>query len=359
MSKFGQVFCSCIFEYITGKPYVTPLHCNSVITPQPGEAVLNSYCNRTKRTKGDVDGDSAVTMVDYLYLLRVTSGWKVPYPIYADADGDGVVAATDRDILTTFLLQGEESYPSRTPTPFASITITHTATPTLTLSPAPTRAIACPTTSTNTYGQLTINGSSTDRIPAEHPDLNIKLRGYEYVDLPKQLVDIPGDRDAKAPNLKTLINTKEYPEILSVMQVYDWDWAQGRAKLPSGKAVTMIRLAQPENEYIKLPQSGYDIGGGHQALVLFAEESTITLTYTRNDSVASGYAIQILDICVDPNLKQLYTALNQEGRRSLPALKGGDEIGRAKVWDKSPFINVAVRDSGTYRDPRSRKDWWP
>lgn len=345
----------CTFEYVAGRPYVTPLHCGSVITSTPDQAVLNSYCNRTKRTKGDIDGDGMIAIVDYFYLLRVRSGWKVPDRVYGDVNGDGVVTTTDESILISVLSQS--GAPSVSPT----VTLTPTLTPTvpITLTPAPTRTLACPTTSTNTYDQLSISGNPTDRNPAEHPDLNIKLRGYEYVDFPKQLVDIPGDRDAKAPNLKTLIHALDYPEIGGVMQVYDWDWARGEAKLPSSKAVTMIRLAQPEDGYVKLPQSGYDIGGGHQALVLFVDESTITLTYTRNDSIVSGYALQILDICVDPNLKQLYRTLNQEGRRSLPALKGGDKIGSAKVWDESPFINVAVRDSGIYRDPRSRKDWWP
>jgi hypothetical protein len=38
----------------------------------------------------------------------------------------------------------------------------------------------------------------------------------------------------------------------------------------------------------------------------------------------------------------------------LPALRGSQALGRAR--DAS--IGVAIRDTGSFMDPRSRKDWW-
>jgi hypothetical protein len=39
---------------------------------------------------------------------------------------------------------------------------------------------------------------------------------------------------------------------------------------------------------------------------------------------------------------------------ALPALRPGQPIGRAPGSE----IDAAIRDSGAFLDPRSRKDWW-
>ena len=57
---------------------------------------------------------------------------------------------------------------------------------------------------------------------------------------------------------------------------------------------------------------------------------------------------------MDANLLALYRRLDEEGRRVLPALRNGDPVGFAH----GDALKVAVRDSGSFMEPRSRKDWW-
>jgi hypothetical protein len=107
-------------------------------------------------------------------------------------------------------------------------------------------------------------------------------------------------------------------------------------------------------EVIYFPESGYSIGSGYMALVLYASEERITLKYTREDDVVEGYTIHVENICVEPRLLSLYREKNDQGRGRLPALGADQPIGRARGYE----IGVATRDWGTFLDPRSRKDWW-
>ena len=101
-------------------------------------------------------------------------------------------------------------------------------------------------------------------------------------------------------------------------------------------------------------RSGYDIGDGDTALVLYATDQTLTLKYTRDDNVVSGYTVHVAGVCTEPTLLALYQRLDAEGRASLPALCGDAPLGRA-IGDE---IQVSIRDTGSFMDPRSRKDWW-
>jgi hypothetical protein len=117
-----------------------------------------------------------------------------------------------------------------------------------------------------------------------------------------------------------------------------------------------------------VPSSGYDIGGGFEAVVLFADEDTVTLAFTRFDTAAWGYAVHIDNICTDPNLLALYNALDDpQGPRyiyvdpsnrphdyDLPTLAAGQSIGTVGTGDPV----VAIADSGTIQDPRSCNEWW-
>jgi hypothetical protein len=107
-------------------------------------------------------------------------------------------------------------------------------------------------------------------------------------------------------------------------------------------------------EVLHLPDSGYSIGSGYEALVLYATEDQLTLKYTREDHVVYGYTIHLENICVEPSLLALYQAWNDAGRGELPALRGSQPLGRARGGE----IGVAIRDTGSFMDPRSRKDWW-
>jgi hypothetical protein len=107
-------------------------------------------------------------------------------------------------------------------------------------------------------------------------------------------------------------------------------------------------------ETIHVPESGYTIGSGYEVLVLYASRERITLKYTRNDNVVSGYTLHVENVCVEPTLLALYQAWNDAGRSQLPALRAGQAFGRARGDE----IGVVIRDNGTSMDPRSRKDWW-
>jgi hypothetical protein len=118
--------------------------------------------------------------------------------------------------------------------------------------------------------------------------------------------------------------------------------------------VTLIDLATTPGETLYAPQSGYSIGEGFQVLVLYATADRLTLKYTREDNVVWGYTIHLERICTDPTLLALYEDRDRAGRGTLPALRARQPLGRAL----GPAVGVAVRDSGTFMDPRSVGDWW-
>ena len=172
------------------------------------------------------------------------------------------------------------------------------------------------------------------------------------------LVDINGPADGDPPLLAGIFGDGRLPGFISAAQVYDWNWgcdAHGcRGDLLTERAVTLLGLATYPGEALAVPQRGAEIyGGGYKALVLYADDERVTLGFTREDSVANGYAVHLEGLCVDPNLLALYRQRNAEGRGSLPGLHSGEVLGTALGG-----LLVAVRDRGVFLDPRSRKDWW-
>ena len=205
------------------------------------------------------------------------------------------------------------------------------------------------------YSMLTIEGDPSDRPAEEHADLNLALRGYELTDAHLGLVDYGGDADPGAPKLNTLFGDERLPVFPAVYRVYDWDWEHNlRGDLLAKPEVTLAGMRVLPSEILYLPDSGYDLGSGYKALVLYASEERITLKYTREDNVVRGYTLHIENVCVEPGLLALYRTCDEAGRRQLPALSADQPFGRARGVE----IGVAIRDSGTFMDPRSRKDWW-
>ena len=205
------------------------------------------------------------------------------------------------------------------------------------------------------YGTLSVNPPPTDRPAEHHADLNLSLRGYTPTHAYKGLVDYAGGHDPNAPRLSGLFPDGRTATFRSVYQVYDWDWACNCRGAPiASPPVTLAGLATTPGEPIRVPDSGYTIGCGYEVLVLYADAHRITLKYTRDDNVVHGYTLHLEHICVDPALLALYDAWNAAGRARLPALRAGQALGRARGVE----IGVAIRDSGTFMDPRSRKDWW-
>jgi len=205
------------------------------------------------------------------------------------------------------------------------------------------------------YGTLDVTGPPTDRPAAEHADLNLALRGYEVTDAFLGLVHYNGDFDPKAPQLSGLFVPQRLPAFTTVYKVYDWNWGCNcRGDLLTKYDVTLAGMGVTPGEKIHVPSSGYAISPDYEVLVLYATEERITLKYTPHDNVVNGYTIHVENVCVEPSLLALYQQWNGAGRAELPALEAGQAFGRARGWE----IGVAIRDAGTFMDPRSDKDWW-
>lgn len=240
-----------------------------------------------------------------------------------------------------------------TPASRADATMTYTL-----YLPMVARGSACAPIAGESYGTVTVLSAPTNPPAAVHPDLNLALRGYALTSGTLGLVDYDGHADTGAPQLYTLFGDNRVPSFKAVYRVYDWDWVNNqRGALISDPPVTLAGMVVAPNEIIRVPASNYDIGlrtTGYEVMVLYATTNRITLKYTREDNVVDGYTIHIENICVEPNLLALYEAMNAAGRARLPALFAGQGIGRAITTE----IGVAIRDTGAFMDPRSRKDWW-
>jgi len=235
--------------------------------------------------------------------------------------------------------------------------------PAATSAPAPAAIIgdasACPPASGHQYVTVPVAGHGDGRADYLHGDLNLSLRGYTPVDVPGQLINKDGPVDSDPPQLAGIFADNRLPGFGQSYQVYDWDWGCGEYGCRGGVLdlvqATLTTFDSGPGETVGIPHRGPQIyGGGYKALVLYAEETRITLGYTRDDSVAHGYAVHIENLCVDPALLAQYRAANAAGRGFLPALREDEPLGVAALGD----ILVAVRDRGVFFDPRSRLDWW-
>ncbi len=210
-------------------------------------------------------------------------------------------------------------------------------------------------------GTLRIEHHFTDRPADIHADLNLALRGYAPTNESPKLIDLSGATDGRAPQLYGLFKDKRTPEFTQSYQICDWQWGPppdnpGQRGKPLTKpySVTLLGMKTRPGETIHTPQAGYEIGQGYQVMVLYADQERITLKYGTDDTVATGYAIHIENISVEPRLLKLYTQQGHFKRSKLPALRAGQAFGRARGDE----IKVAIRDTGRCMDPRTRKDWW-
>lgn len=184
---------------------------------------------------------------------------------------------------------------------------------------------------------------------ADRYDLDLDKRGYLRVDEYLGLVSTQGPSDFIAPQFATIFSPRRNAAVVNDYQAYDEN-----GYLIKNPAVTLIDLQTNPGEAINVPKSGYDIGGSFQVMVLYAKDNKVTLKYTREDDIVSGYTLYIENVNISPNLISLYQTLDNQGRKSLPALHGGELIGVAA----SDIIRIAIRDTGSLMDPRVGKDWW-
>ncbi len=215
------------------------------------------------------------------------------------------------------------------------------------------------------YGSVAVidnplcRAAPTDPPAENHPDINLAVRGYVSTTGTLGLVTLPIlPTDLGAPQLYSLFGDNRTPAFSAIYQVYDWDWVNNRRGAPiTDPAVSLAGMVVTTSESIRVPASGYDIGlrpTGYEVMVLYAAANRITLKYTREDNTICGYTIHIENVQVDPNLLALYQSLNAAGRVRLPALYSGQSVGRPITTE----IGVAIRDTGSFMDPRSRTDWW-
>ena len=208
------------------------------------------------------------------------------------------------------------------------------------------------------YGSIPVSASPQQGDPETHAEMNLGYRGWLPTDAGFKLVNIDGSgKDPKAPQLPGMFGDNRTAKISGTYQRIRWDWScdcPDQENLTYSKwDSTVIGLAVKPGETIYTPESGYEIGGGYEYQVMYAGDSGITL-YIGTDDDYHGYVVHIEDVCVDPDLVDLYWDLHYDGRKELPALKGHQAFGKALSGE----IKVAVRDSGHFLDPRSRNDWW-
>lgn len=335
------------------------------------------------------------------YMAWEMSGYeivlKVPAPVtpglnMADKAESAIVVITLTPLPTpTFT---PTSTPTKTSTPTQTPTATATPSPTSTITPTPTltridtdlpelgqsagtpaaaiqgdtsAAITSPAessdapatgkadlnsqstvslTSDNQYPLIPLTRSMDDRVPAEHGDLNLKLRDPQRSRAEAALVDYTGFDDNGAPRLTGLFA----PDFSAVYTVHDWDWACNcKGALKTDGFLVGIKTKPGDPVYI--PKTQQDIWDGkYYAVALYASEDSLTFVYSREGTVAHAYSVHYMGLQVDPNLLAAYQL---SSKNELPGLSLDTPVGIA-----TDELIVSIRDKGTFMDTRSRKDWW-
>ncbi|MGQ9681645.1 MAG: hypothetical protein ACUVX9_03805 [Anaerolineae bacterium] len=243
--------------------------------------------------------------------------------------------------------------------------------------PAPTPTPSCGLTGAQyiSIGVMQYDEDNPVRPAASHADKNLGLRGYvpnTDSDLQRDLVSYNGSTDPSAPQLATLFSPARVPSLVGFYRVHSWIWApssvgpgQRGAPLTTWR-VTALGFGTAPGEVLRVPQSGYMVHHNPDltAIITFADEDSITIHWTREDTSALGYTLHVDGICTDPNLLALYRALDGGARYeyhgrgwwgySLPALGPQQPFGTARTNQ----IVVAISDAGNFMDPRSCRCWW-
>ena len=223
------------------------------------------------------------------------------------------------------------------------------------VTPTPSVPAGCQPITGQSYGSLTVNSAPSNPPAPINPDINLLIRGWSPTSASLSLATYNGVPDSNAPQLSGLFTDNRLPVFDAVYKVYDWNWSSDiRGSLISAWPVTLLGMQTQTGEEVQAPGSGYDLGQGYRALVLYATQDEITLKYTRDDNVVYGYTVHVENVCVEPSLLALYQQLDSQGRGRLPALLARQPFGRANGTE----IDVAIRDSGSFMDPRSQRDWW-
>ncbi len=174
-------------------------------------------------------------------------------------------------------------------------------------------------------------------------------------------INVGGPTDNLAPQLNTLVGTVSNPDpvFTTLHTVKHWNSGSGlgpyiQADYTGNWGVTLAGVQAPAGAEIKVPHSGYTIDGeNHQVTVLYATDTDVTIHYGTQDSIAVGYAIHLLDFNVSDELLAAYNENEANGRTTLISLPCGYVLGTS-----NGSVRVAMRDTGSFIDPRIGKDWW-
>jgi hypothetical protein len=225
----------------------------------------------------------------------------------------------------------------------------------------------CPASSANAYDLAPIEGPAykNNALIDENADLRLSIIGYAGSDAPLSLVDYNGPTDPDAPKLHGVFEPNRLPAFVAGYKRLNWSWNEAGPP-PYGSAsgvngdwpVSVIDFGATPGEAIHIPERGPAIwANGVVAMVLYAGERELTLSYTRGDDMGAGYVVHMLNFCVDANLVAAYRTQTISGRRAtgqLPGVRNNQPVGVAL----GSAITIAIRDRGAFLDPRSRKDWW-
>ncbi|MGQ0601694.1 MAG: hypothetical protein ACT4QE_08370 [Anaerolineales bacterium] len=206
-----------------------------------------------------------------------------------------------------------------------------------------------------------------------HPDKNLAMRSYSAAPGSGLLnfVNYGSDDPNQPPQFATLFSPNRVPNFTAAYRVNNWNYAPSPDPgTPGGPItnypVTALGLQTSACETIYVPTSAYDIGGGMEVLVLFADSDSVTLKYTREDSVArNGYTVHVDGLVTDPTLLALYNSLDTGARYvacggnlcssyNLVNMPAGHPLGKAA----GSQIVIAIADTGSFQDPRSCNEWW-
>ncbi len=159
-------------------------------------------------------------------------------------------------------------------------------------------------------------------------------------------------------HLSHVVPGSSVASFVSVYQVNDWDWTGCDCPVPRSSSpypVTMLGLRTTPGQQLFVPSRNLLVNdqGGFVAMVLYADGRQLAFTYQQDDEY-EGYLVHLENLCVDPNLVALYRQLDAGGRALLPGVQNDSVVGTASGRE----VDVVVRDSGSFLDPRSWQDWW-
>ena len=283
-----------------------------------------------------------------LVIASLLAGWAT-----SEARSEPATIATQSPTNAVFLPW--VSGPPVTPTPArVYLPSVHN-----TMPPVPT--IACPASSTAQWGEMAPQQNFIAGA-AQSPDTNLNVRGWYRVNAPLGFTRYPYPTGEPPDGVHPLYLSNIVPganvAFVSAYQVHEWDWFGcncGVPRSPLPYPVTMLGLRSTPGQPLHI--AGRDLTvdpQGFTAMVLYADAGQLALKYTWDDRVDTGYIVHLVNLCVDPNLIVLYDRLNREGRHKLPGVYNHSVVGIAQGGE----VAVAVRDSGSFLDPRSWQDWW-